>query len=316
MAHSKKQLISVVLSAYNEEKNIPLIYQALSKVFSVQLKKYKLEIIFVNDGSQDNSYAVLNVLASQNKQVKIIDFSRNFGQQNAIEAGLKYATGNAVIMMDADLQHPPKLIPKMIEAWTQGYDIVNTCRKQSKKENLIKKITSRGFYWLFNKISNIKINSGFADFRLLDRKVVETLNNLPEKRKFFRGLINWVGYKSTYLEYEAQARINGRTSYTFRKMMSLARIGITSFSMRPMKLILLAGVTISFISFVFLLVMVYYRYFIDFKSFSSLSFVIVFIVFNTGILLVCQGIIAMYLINIYEGMQDRPSYIIKGKINF
>ena len=312
---SQKGLISIIIPVYNEEKNIPLIYDELIKIFRSLQNKYNYEIIFINDGSSDNSFIELTMLAKKDDGVKLIDFTRNFGHQNAVEAGLAYAKGSAVIMMDADLQHPPQLIPVMIEKWEQGNKIVNTLRLKTEKESIIKKITSSGFYWFFNKISTIKMSKGFADFRLLDREVVDVLNSLPEKRKFYRGLVNWVGHKNTNVEYSAQKRINGNSSFTIKKMIDLAYTGITSFSTKPMWLIFSLGAIVSTTSFLFLLLMVFVRYFISFSYFSPLSFIVIFIVFNTGIIFISQGIIGLYLTSIYEEIQDRPNYIIRKKIN-
>jgi len=300
------KLISIIIPVYNDE---------LIKVWEDLKKKYDYEIIFVDDGSTDKSLEVLRNICKKDQRVKTINFSRNFGHQKAIQAGLEFIKGDCGIMMDCDLQHPPQIIPQMIEKWEKGYDIVNTTRQDSKELGLFKKITSMWFYWLINKISDISIERGSADFRLIDKKVVEVLRGVNSKEIFYRGLVNWVGFKNTSINYYARKRRFGKSSYTFRKMMELAKIGIISFSMWPIKIILVIGILIILCSFLLLLVMLCYCYFIDVKYFSPLAFVVVFIVLNSGIMLFSQGIVAIYIMSMLKEVQRRPNYIIREKIN-
>ncbi|MFA4817335.1 MAG: glycosyltransferase family 2 protein [Parcubacteria group bacterium] len=307
-------LISIIIPAYNEEKNIPLIHEELRRVFS-SLPINQFEIIFINDGSGDNSWAEIEKLSALDKTVKGISFSRNFGHQAAIEAGLEAAKGDAVIMLDGDLQHPPALIPKLVENWEKGFQIVNTKRLKTEKESVFKKISSRIFYWLINKISDIHLDQGSADFRLLDRKAVAELAKFKEKDKFYRGLVNWIGFRTTFVEYEAGLRNSGKTSYTFKKMLTFARIGITSFSMLPMKIIIMLGTGLFSIGTILLAVMLYYRWFIDDKFFSGNAILAAFIIISNGFIIMIIGILSIYQMTMFKELKNRPNYIIKETTN-
>lgn len=312
---SMSQTLSIIIPIHNEAGNIGRLYDDVVSMWEKNCKDYDLEILFINDGSTDESMQRLDTLSEKDKRIAVIDFTRNFGHQAALEAGLAYASGDAVVMMDGDLQHPPSVIPVLIEKWRAGAKIVNTRRKDAKRTGLLKRITSKGFYLIFNKISTTHIDPGFADFRLIDRSVADLLKTLPEKHKFYRALVNWTGHETAVVEYDAPARTNGSSSYNWGKMMTLARVGITSFSMKPMKIILMIGSLVTIGSLLLLIFMTGYRWFVDIRYFSPLSFVVVFIVFNTGFILMCQGIIATYLVNISESVQKRPNYVVKKIIN-
>lgn len=304
-----KKTISVILPVHNEEENIPLIYKEIMNVFKHIEDRYLHELIFVNDGSTDNSSYEILKLSKSDSNVKYVIFSRNFGHHAAIEAGINCAKGDAVIMMDADLQHPPERIFDMIKYWESGYQIVNTRRLDNEKVGFLKKLTSDTFYKIINKISDIKIEQGSADFRLIDRKVVDVLKNFPEKEKFYRGLVNWVGFKSILIDYEVRARIHGKSSYSIKKMINFARIGITSFSMLPIKMILSSGAILTLLSgsaFVITLAM----YFLGNRLFSGAVILGCFMLMNTGVIMVMLGINSTYLITVLKQIQDRPSYII------
>lgn len=307
---SGKKLISIIIPAYNEEKNIPLVYQELRGVFS-SLPNYQFEIIFVNDGSQDNSWTEIEKLAQTDAKVKGISFSRNFGHQAAIEAGLESAKGDAVIMMDGDLQHPPTLIPKMVENWEKGFHIVNTKRLKTEKEKLYKRVTSKIFYWLLNKISDIHLDQGAADFRLLDRKAVGELAKLKEKDKFYRGLVKWIGFQVAFVEYQAQDRKNGKTSYTLKKMLTLARIGITSFSMLPMKIIIMLGSFLFLAGTLAFLLMIYIKYFVNSGEFSGTAILASVIITSNGFMIMVIGILSIYQMTMFKELKNRPNYIIE-----
>ncbi|MFA6383714.1 MAG: glycosyltransferase family 2 protein [Parcubacteria group bacterium] len=311
---SNEKLISIIIPAYNEEKNIPLIYHELQGVFS-SLPNYQFEIIFVNDGSADNSWAEIEKLATQDKTVRGISFSRNFGHQAAIEAGLESAKGDAVIMMDGDLQHPPALIPNLVENWEKGFHIVNTKRLRTEKESIFKKITSKIFYWLINKISDIHLDQGSADFRLLDKKAVMELARFKEKDKFYRGLVKWIGFRVAFVEYEAGLRSSGKSSYTLKKMLTFARIGITSFSMLPMKIIILLGSGLFSIGTILLLVMLYYRWFVDVGFFSGNAILAAFIIVSNGFIIMIIGILSVYQMTMFKELKNRPNYIISEEVN-
>jgi len=304
------KLISIIIPAYNEEKNIPLIFAQLKEVF-LKLPQYAYEIIFVNDGSKDNSWLEIKKLSETSITVKGISFSRNFGHQAAIEAGLESSKGDAVIMMDADLQHPPTLITKLVEKWESGFRIVNTKRLKTKNETFFKRMTSKFFYWFINKISDIHLDEGAADYRLLDRKVVNELIKLTEKDKFYRGLIKWVGFKVTFVEYEANDRKNGSSSYTLKKMIDFARIGITSFSLLPMKMILIFGFLMFSGGTIMLFVMLYYRWILDKpRIFSGNAILASIIIISNGFIIMTIGIISLYQITMFRELKNRPTYII------
>jgi dolichol-phosphate mannosyltransferase len=307
-------IISIVIPAHNEEENIPLLYARLKELFKKKTR-YQLEVIFIDDGSQDNSSREIEKIAKKDKRVKGIFFSRNFGHQAALEAGLKMAKGDAVIMMDADLQHPPEIIPEMIEKWQRGFEVVNTKRMETEDESLLKKITSKLFYSFINWISDIHIEPGSADFRLIDRGALDSLNSLPEKDKFYRGLVNWIGFHSTYISFKADSRKHGASSYSLGKMVSLARIGVTSFSMLPMKIIITIGSFLFFGGGVLLAIMVYVRWFVDDGFFSGNAILSVFMIVSNGLIVVMIGIISVYQINIFKEAKNRPTYIVKDVIN-
>ncbi len=304
-----RKKIDIILPVHNEEENIPLIYKEILDQVKFVNKKYDFEIIFVNDGSTDKSTEEIKKLVKKNSKIKYLVFSRNFGHHAALEAGMKYAKGNAVIMMDADLQHPPSKILEMIKKWEEGFQIVNTKRENTEKIGFLKKIMSDGFYWVINRISDIKIENGSADFRLIDRKVVEVLNKLPEKEKFYRGLINWVGFNTVVINYKVRARIHGKPSYSMKKMINLARIGITSFSMLPMKIILSFGILLSLFGGIFFVVTLIGYFFWE-NFFSGSTILGSFILMNTGFIVIMLGINSTYLLKALKQVENRPSYII------
>lgn len=306
--------ISIVIPAHNEEENIPLLYAKLKELFKKKVE-YAIEIIFVNDGSVDNSWQEIEKIIKKDKRVRGIFLSRNFGHQAALEAGLKMAEGDAVIMMDADLQHPPEIIPAMLEKWQAGFEVVNTKRLETENESIIKKITSKFFYRIINWISDIHIEPGSADFRLIDRRALDSLNSLPEKDKFYRGLVNWIGFKSTFISFTASKRKYGRSSYSLSRMISFAHVGVTSFSMLPMKIIIATGSFLFFGGGVLLAIMVYVRWFVDNGFFSGNAILTVFMIVSNGLIVVMIGIVSVYQINIFREAKNRPAYIIKEVIN-
>ncbi|MBO5376035.1 MAG: glycosyltransferase family 2 protein, partial [Bacilli bacterium] len=248
--------ISVVIPMYYEEKVAQECYNRTKSVLE-NLKKYDYEIIFVDDGSKDNTLSILETIAKKNKKVKIISLSRNFGHQAAVTAGLKYTTGDAVAIMDSDLQDPPEVIEEMITLWENGNDVIYAKRKLRKGETPFKLFTAKMFYKVLNGLSDVEIPKDTGDFRLADRKVIDVINSLPEHNKFLRGLFSWVGFKQTPLEYERQERFAGKTKYPLKKMLKLASDGILSFSTKPLKLLGVLGilsVTLSFVILIYALI--------------------------------------------------------------
>jgi len=308
-----KKLLSVVLPSYNEEANVPLVYKELIKY--IDTKSFDYELIFVNDGSRDGTWSVIKSLSKKDPNVRGINFSRNFGHHAALEAGLLAAQGDVIVMMDADLQHPPKLIPELVKKWQDGDDIVNTMRLSTENVSFVKKFTSRMFYKVLNMLSDLELKDGESDFRLLSRRALDSLNALPESPKFYRGLINWIGYSVGHVEFSAQARMHGSSSYTFKKMIELARLGLTSFSMKPLKFIFGVGISVVAASLFAIIVMVVVKFGFRTEYFSNNAILVMFLIFITGILTTFQGVVAVYLVDIFNAAKNRPTFIVKDDAN-
>ena len=300
--------ISVVVPMYYEEAMVDACYSELKKVLD-NLKNYDYEIVFVNDGSKDKTLPLLEKIAKKNKQVKIISLSRNFGHQAAVSAGLKYTSGNAIIIIDADLQDPPKVIPKMIKLWEGGYEVIYGKRKLRKGESFFKLFTAKMYYKFLNHMSSVDIPKDTGDFRLVDRKVVNVMNSLPEHNKFLRGLFSFIGFKQTELLYERDKRYAGETKYTLKKMLKLSSDGIIGFSYKPLSLIFVISI-ISFIIAIISLIILFVlpKHYIIFLLICLLSF-------NTSIITLCIWILSLYISRIYDEVRNRPSYIIDKTIN-
>jgi len=301
--------ISVILPCYNEEENIKEVYSRLLKTLSSVNMDY--EFIFIDDGSTDNSLEKMKELHNKDKNVVVIEFSRNFGHQASICCGLDYSNGDAVLMMDADLQHPIEIIPELIKKWEDGFDVVNTQRKDAGNVSLFKKYTSKIFYYLINIISDIKIPENSADFRLIDKKAVEYLKKLSEKTKFYRGLIQWVGFKQTLVSYDVKPRKKGKTKYSFLKMIRFALDGILSFSAFPLQISFFLGLIVSFFSFSYAAFAIYIKIFTN-AAVPGWTSVLASVLFLGGIQLIILGIMGEYLNKIYIELKGRPSYIINN----
>lgn len=304
--------ISIVIPAHNEEGNVGLIHEKIKDVFS-GLKNYDFEIIFVNDGSRDSTQEKLVELSKKFEEVKFIEFSRNFGHQPAVKAGLDYATGNAVISMDGDLQHPPEVIPKLIEKWEEGYDIVYTVRTYPVQISYFKRKSSDFFYHLLSSISDVDLTKGAgSDFRLLDESAAEVMRDFKEDDLFLRGLTSWMGFKQTGVEFTASERQAGESSYNLKKMVKFAFTGITSFSVKPLYLAAYLGFGFSIFSLIAYVLYVIYAFIVD-TEISGWASLIMTIVFFGGLQLIILGIIGMYLGKIFKQVKDRPNYIIRSK---
>lgn len=307
--------ISVVIPLYCEEQTIEECYKRLKNTFN-NIENYTYELIFINDGSTDKSLDILCNIANQDFNVKILSFSRNFGHQVSISAGLKNSTGDAIVIIDSDLQDPPELIPLMIKYWEQGNDVVYGKRKKRNGEAVLKLLTANWFYKTFNKLSNYKIPVDTGDFRLVDRKVVDIINNMPEHHKFFRGLFSWVGFRQTPIEYEREKRFAGKTKYNLKKMTNLATDAIIGFSNTPLKIIGGIGIGCIIVSILFLLYILL-SYIFAFSSLPTyLSLIIFCILFFSGLHFFALWIISEYILRIYDQARNRPEYIIHKKINF
>ena len=302
----KEKLISIIVPCHNEQLNIEQLYSEILNFFPTKL--YQLELIYIDDGSSDETLDKIKILSENSNFVKYISFSRNFGHQNALSAGLDLANGVCVISMDADLQHPPELIPKMISKWEEGFQIINSVRID-KNIGFLKKITSRLFYKVLNFISDTKIEPGTADFRLLDKKVVETLKNMPEKHLFLRGLISWIGFKQEKIEYIANKRMQGKSSYSLKRMVHFAAIGITSFSTKPLKISIYIGVIMAFCAIIYSIYAIYASFFTE-KTITGWTSLILAILFIGAIQLIMLGIIGEYLGKLFIENKNRPKYII------
>jgi len=263
----------------------------------------------VNDGSNDDTLEEIEELRKKNSNIDFISFSRNFGHQQAIKAGIDHANADAVITMDADLQHPPELIPEFIKFWEEGFDVVNSKNCYSENQSLLKKITSKSFYSILNLLSYVKIESGTADFRLIDKKVLEQLRKLNEQNLFIRGVIPWIGFKQYTLQYFPDERKFGKTKYTVKKMFSLAITGITSFSIKPLRISIFFGLIFSVIAIAYMLYALYIGLFTD-KAIAGWTSVIVSVLFIGGLQLLMLGIIGEYLGKLFLENKKRPNYII------
>ena len=307
--------LSVIVPMYCEEAVIGECYKRLTNIMK-KIDNYNYEIIVVNDGSKDNTLEILEEIAQKDKNVKVISFSRNFGHQAAVTAGLKNVTGDAVVIIDADLQDPPELICDMIKLWEQGYEVIYGKRKIRKGESVFKLLTAKMFYKTLNILSDVEIPKDTGDFRLVDRKVVDTINQMPEHNKFLRGLFSWVGYKQVPFEYERQERYAGKTKYPLRKMIKLASDGIISFSTKPLKLVGTLGI-ISIVISILILIYALLSYAFKLNNLSpGWTSIMVAITFFAGVQLLSIWIMSEYIGRIYDEAKERPQYIINKKINF
>ena len=303
----KSFFLSVVIPVYNEGVNIKYLIDVLEK----ELIYYpNHEVILVDDGSNDSTLEILKAQHLKNSKFNYITFSRNFGHQFALKAGLDNSKGDCVISMDGDLQHPPNLIHDMINLWLEGNDVVYSIREDDDTITFFKKKTSELFYYLVNKISDVKITKGAADFRLLDRKVINVIINLQDAHLFLRGIIPWVGFKQTFIRFKANERHGGESKYTFFKMFKFATNGITSFSIKPLQISIVFGFIISFFTFFYALYAIYVSLFTDIVI-SGWTSVIASVLFLGGIQLIFMCIIGEYIGKIFIQIRNRPNYIIQ-----
>ncbi len=302
-----KQL-SIIVPIYNEEQILPELYQRLTDAAEKITSDY--ELIFVNDGSKDSSIDLILRLSKEDSRVKYIDFSRNFGHQIAVTAGLDFSSGQAVVIIDGDLQDPPELIPEMYEKYKEGYPVVYAKRKERKGETWFKKFTAKSFYRIMQKMTTIDIPLDTGDFRLIDRKVVDNLKNMTEQNKFLRGQIAWMGYKSTYVEFIRDERRFGTTGYPLSRMIKFAIDGITGFSNKPLVYVRNMGIIVSILAF---LIMLYalYSYFVLERTITGWTSMIVASMFIGGIQLLSIGIIGEYIGRINTDIRNRPLYIVE-----
>ena len=306
--------ISIVIPLYNEELVVKECYERLDENLK-KIDNYDYEIIFVNDGSKDKTYEIVSQIAHSNYKVKVLSFSRNFGHQAAVTAGLKYISGDLVVIMDADLQDPPEVIPEMVELWEKGYEVIYGKRVSRKGEPFFKLLTAKMFYKTLNLLSDVEIPADTGDFRLVDRKVIDTINSLPEHNKFLRGLFSWVGYKQYAYEYEREKRFDGKTKYSLKKMLKLASDGIISFSTKPLKFVGILGMISIIMSFLIIIYSLVSYIFKLNNLTAGWTSIMISTTFFAGVQLLSLWIISEYIARIYDESKSRPQYIIDKKMN-
>jgi len=305
--------LSIVIPVCNEQKCLVPLYERLKKVLATLEMNY--EIIFVNDGSTDSSYEAMERLRSKDSCVKTLDFSRNFGHQIALTAGMDCAVGDAVVVMDADLQHPPELIPKLLHEWERGNDAVYTVRRKTEGIGLLKRITSGLFYRFLSKMSETPISPRAADFRLLDRKVVDSILRMRERARFLRGMVQWVGFRQTFVEFDASQRYGGASKYSLTRMLRFGIDGMTAFSRVPLRIATYLGLILSLFAFI------YAGYSLAVKLFTSRTLpgwtsLIVTVLLLGGAQLLTVGILGEYVGRIYDETKRRPLYLIRRAQGF
>lgn len=299
--------ISIIIPAFNEEGNVSVIYQ---KVIDVLAKtKYDHEIIFVDDGSKDNTKKNILKIIESDEDVKLISFTRNFGHQLALTAGYNHCQGDAAITMDCDLQHPPEMITDLLKRWEEGYEIVNTIRRDVNQKSAFKKYTSKYYYKFFSWITGVPIEEGAADFRLVDKKVIREINRLSESEIFLRGMFYWFGFKTVSIPYMPNERFSGTTKYNLRKMVHFAINGITSFSVMPLKIVTFMGFFISGLAILYMIYSLYSWIFLKdvISGWTSLTLSVLFL---GGVQLISIGILGEYLGKIFIETKKRPRYVI------
>jgi len=308
------KLISIVVPCYNEEAVICSTHERIVSALSKGESIYKFEIIFVNDGSQDGTAELLTQIQKKDKSVRVLEFSRNFGHQNAVTAGMDYATGDAVVLIDADLQDPPEVILSFIEKWEDGCDVVYGIRASRDGESAFKLLTAKLFYRFLNLMSEVPIPMDTGDFRLMDRRVVEVIKNMPEHDRFIRGMVTWVGFSQCEVKYHRHAREAGESKYPLMKMVKFALDGIISFSSAPLKLAINVGFMVMGLSFIGIFYVLFMRLFTD-EWVSGWTMMMTVILFLGGVQLFTLGILGEYVGRIYKEGKKRPLYIIKNTTN-
>ncbi len=305
--------LSVVVPMYNEEEVIEVTYGRLRSVLDKLGETY--EIVFVNDGSRDRTADIVRSLCAEDRRVKLVEFSRNFGHQIAVTAGMDHASGRTVVLIDADLQDPLELIADMVAKWREGYDVVYGRRIERKGESLFKKMTAAAFYRLLRSMTSVNIPVDTGDFRLMDRKVCDALTSMRERSRFIRGMVSWAGFKQTSVDYVRDERFAGETKYPLKKMIRLSLDAMTSFSTKPLKIASVLGFVLSAVGFVYLFVVLYQRLFTDTTQQGWTSMIAISLLFH-GITLMLLGVLGEYIGRTYEEAKGRPLYLVAEAVNF
>lgn len=309
------QTLTVIIPCYNEELLIEKTYLRVHNVLK-SLTNYESNIIFINDGSKDKTAEKLNIIASQDEKVKLIHFSRNFGHQAAVTAGINNTDTDLAIVIDADLQDPPELFGQMLDLYhSSNCNAIYCVRKMRRGESLFKKITAKLFYRLMDRLSEVPIPLDTGDFRLIDKNIINEFKKLEEKNKFVRGLISWIGFIQIPFYYEREERLEGETKYPLKKMIRFALNGIMYFSKKPLKLAIQIGLLSTLMALV-LLIYILYGYFFSNKAVAGWASTLTIVVFFGGIQLLTIGLVAQYIANIFDEVKGRPDYIIANKVNF
>ncbi|MFR8104657.1 MAG: glycosyltransferase [Clostridia bacterium] len=306
--NKSKKLITILVPAYNEEDVLHMLYERLEKIME-QCSDYNFEILLVNDGSKDKTFSIMQELREKDKRVCYLNLSRNYGKETAMIAGLDYAKGDAVVIIDADLQDPPELIPEMIKYWEQGYDDVYAKRRSRKGESFLKKSTSKLYYKMLQSVTNIDIQKDTGDFRLLDRRCVEALKQIRESQRYTKGLFSWIGYNKKEILFDRDPRAAGKTKWNYGKLINLSIDGLTSFTTSPLRWSAIIGIVVSMIGFLYMLFIIIRTiiYGVDVPGYSSTLVVILFL---GGIQLIFLGVIGEYLGRAFYETKERPLYFI------
>lgn len=305
---NKKRLVTIMVPAYNEQDVLDLLYTRLKKIIDEQ-ENYDFEVLFINDGSKDNTLSIIQELRKKDNRICYLNLSRNYGKEIAMIAGLDYAKGDCLVIIDADLQDPPELIPEMLKYWEQGYDDVYARRKSRKGESFLKKSTSKIYYKTLQSITNIEIQKDTGDFRLLDRRCVEALKAIRESQRYTKGLFSWIGYHKKELLFDREPRAAGQTKWNYGKLINLSIDGLTSFTTAPLRWSAIIGLLTSLVGFIYMLVIIFKTivYGIDVPGYSSTMVVILFL---GGIQLIFLGVIGEYLGRAFYETKGRPLYFI------
>jgi polyisoprenyl-phosphate glycosyltransferase len=298
---------------YNEQEVIEVTYRRLKAVLDTLGETY--EIVFVNDGSRDKTSEIVRGMCASDQKVKLVEFSRNFGHQIAVTAGMDHSSGRSVVLIDADLQDPPELIIDMVALWREGYDVVYGKRIERKGESWFKKMTASMFYRLLRSMTSVNIPVDTGDFRLMDRKVCDALSSMREQSRFIRGMVSWAGFKQTSVDYVRDERFAGETKYPLRKMIKLSLDAMTSFSTKPLKIASVLGFILSAVGFIYLFVVLYQRFFTNSTTQGWTSLIAINLLFN-GITLSLLGVLGEYIGRTYEEAKRRPLYLVSDAINF
>lgn len=304
----QNELLSIIIPFYNEQEVISECQQRISS--AVEAIDMQVELLYINDGSKDDSLNILIALMQQDKRIKIIDLSRNFGKENAMTAGLDKAKGDAVIIIDADLQDPPELIAEMVKTWRTGFDIVYAKRTMRKGESLVKKVTARLFYKLINKISDHEIPENVGDFRLMSRQAIDALNQVRERKRFMKGLFSWIGFPQTAIEYSRDPRLAGKTNWNYRKLIKFAIEGISSFTQKPLRLATYMGFITALGAFILGLFYIIKTLMFG-ETIQGFPTLITMILFFSGVQLLSIGILGEYIGHMFIESKQRPLYFIK-----